>query len=154
MARCEREVSLRPIPVQSDDCVVPETAGPPETPIIVGNTGTARADVDRIQLALRAVADDPAGDHSAKALAERVGVSVRHLQRLFVQYVGTTPARHVKQTRLATARAMLETSEAPLADIAARAGFGSPETMRRAFVRSLGRPPGAYRGDAPGRGRH
>jgi transcriptional regulator GlxA family with amidase domain len=117
---------------------------------IVGSSGPARADVDRIQLVLEAVADDPAGDHSARALAERAGVSVRHLQRLFVQYMGTTPARHVKETRLATARSMLETSAAPLADIAARAGFGSPETMRRAFVRSLGRPPGAYRAAAPG----
>jgi AraC-like DNA-binding protein len=100
---------------------------------------------DRAGLALAAIASDPAGDHSVGALAARVGVSVRHLNRLFVERVGLTPARYVEHVRLAAARVMLANTNARLPEIAAEAGFGSTETMRRAFLRADGMPPGAYR---------
>jgi AraC-like DNA-binding protein len=100
---------------------------------------------DRTGLALAAIAANPAGDHSVGVLAARVGVSVRHLSRLFVEHVGVTPARYVEQIRLAAARVMLAKTSARLPEIAAQAGFGSPETMRRAFLRAEGMPPGAYR---------
>jgi transcriptional regulator GlxA family with amidase domain len=93
-----------------------------------------------------AIASDPSGDHSTAAMAARVGVSRRHLSRLFVQHVGTTPAREVERVRLAAAQSLLVANrERRLPDVAARAGFGSPETMRRVFRRALGVSPGAYR---------
>jgi transcriptional regulator GlxA family with amidase domain len=94
---------------------------------------------------LDAVAEKPGANHTLSAMARRAGVSVRHLTRLFFEEVGTTPARYVEQVRLEAAQAMLETGDDPMSVVARRTGFGSPESLRRAFVRCLGVTPGAFR---------
>ncbi|MFJ9539823.1 GlxA family transcriptional regulator [Streptomyces sp. NPDC101225] len=94
---------------------------------------------------LDAVAEDPGADHSLSAMARRSGVSVRHLTRLFHEEAGTTPARYVEQVRVEAAQVLLETGDEPMAVVARRTGFGSPESLRRAFVRHLGVTPGAFR---------
>jgi transcriptional regulator GlxA family with amidase domain len=91
------------------------------------------------------VAENPGANHTLPAMARRAGVSVRHVTRLFDEEVGTTPARYVEQVRLEAARVLLETGDDAMAVVARRTGFGSPESMRRAFVRHLGVTPGAYR---------
>ncbi|ALV30982.1 AraC family transcriptional regulator [Streptomyces sp. CdTB01] len=94
---------------------------------------------------LDAVAEDPGADHSLSAMARRAGVSVRHLARLFHEEVGTTPARYVEQVRVEAAQILLETGDDPMAVVARRTGFGSAESLRRAFVRHLGVTPGVFR---------
>ena len=84
-------------------------------------------------------------------MADRIGVSVRHLGRLFAQHEGVTPARYVELVRIAAAKALLTDGRAPLAEVATQAGFGSAETMRRAFLRTVGVTPGAYRHRPDGR---
>jgi transcriptional regulator GlxA family with amidase domain len=101
--------------------------------------------VERLAPVLDAVAACPADDHSVAAMADRIGVSVRHLGRLFAQHTGVTPARYVELVRVAVAKALLDGERAPLSEVATRAGFGSAETMRRAFLRTAGVTPGAYR---------
>ncbi len=98
-----------------------------------------------LRSALDAVALDPAGDHSLGAMAERTHFSVRHLSRLFEEQVGLTAAAYVERVRVEAARAMLEGGDEGLPLVADRTGFGSTETMRRAFLRELGVTPGAYR---------
>lgn len=98
--------------------------------------------------ALREVVDlvsaQPALDHSARSLAARVGVSPRHLARLFAGELDTTPARYVEQVRLDHAKALLDAGHG-VAQTAREAGFGSSETMRRVFVARLGASPSEYR---------
>jgi transcriptional regulator GlxA family with amidase domain len=94
---------------------------------------------------LDAVVEDPAGSHTLPAMARRAGLSARQVTRLFADEVGITPARYVEQVRLEAARAMLETGDDTLEVVARRAGFGSPESLRRAFTRHLGVVPSAYR---------
>jgi transcriptional regulator GlxA family with amidase domain len=94
---------------------------------------------------LRRIVDDPAGDHSLDAIATRAGVSVRHLNRLFVEHVRITPARYIERVRVAAAKELLRRSSDPLATVASRSGFGSVETMRRAFRRAGHGTPGTYR---------
>ena len=48
-----------------------------------------------------------------------------------------TPARFVEQARVEQARRRLEESSAGIEEIARGCGFGTPETMRRAFLRAL-----------------
>jgi transcriptional regulator GlxA family with amidase domain len=98
-----------------------------------------------LRRALDAVALDPAGDHSLRAMAERTNFSVRHLSRLFEDQVGLTAGAYVERIRVEAARTMLEGGDEGLPVVAARTGFGSTETMRRAFLRELGVTPGAYR---------
>jgi transcriptional regulator GlxA family with amidase domain len=98
---------------------------------------------------LRPVLDDivadPAADHRVPQLATAVGMSDRHLTRLFLDQTGTTPARFVERVRVEAARDLLERSDLPGETVASRTGFGSYETMRRAFVRGLGVGPKDYR---------
>lgn len=91
-----------------------------------------------------AVAADPAADHDVAALAARASMSTRQLTRLFRAELGTTPARYVETVRITAARAALDAGR-PVAEAARLAGFGSAETMRRAFVATLGVSPRAYR---------
>ena len=98
---------------------------------------------------LRAVLDDvvvdPAGVHTLPAMAERAGFSERHLSRLFKQHLGVGPAEYVEHVRVEAARARLEKTDDAVDDVAHGAGFGSAETMRRAFLRALNVSPGEYR---------
>ncbi|MFD3452002.1 GlxA family transcriptional regulator [Streptomyces sp. NPDC058691] len=100
---------------------------------------------DMLRRVLDAVAQDPGGNHTLSAMAQRAGVSVRHVTRLFYEEVGTTPARYVEQIRLEAAQGLLERSDDSMAVVARRTGFGSPESLRRAFARHVGVTPGAYR---------
>ncbi|MFC4945203.1 GlxA family transcriptional regulator [Pseudonocardia sp. GCM10023141] len=90
-----------------------------------------------------AVAADPAGDHSTPKLAVRAALSPRHLTRLFHEELGTTPARYVEAVRFDAAKAALEAGY-PITEAAARVGYGSSETLRRAFMTRLGVSPSAY----------
>jgi transcriptional regulator GlxA family with amidase domain len=108
----------------------------------------ARAPHTRLEMLRRvldAVVEDPGANHTLAAMARRAGVSARHMARLFSDEVGTTPARYVEQVRLEAAQAVLETGDDPMAVIARRTGFGSAESLRRAFVRNLGVTPGTFR---------
>jgi transcriptional regulator GlxA family with amidase domain len=95
--------------------------------------------------ALDDIVADPAADHRVPQLATKVGLSDRHLTRLFIEQIGTTPARFVERVRVEAARELLERSGLPGDTVATRTGFGSYETMRRAFVRRLGVGPRDYR---------
>jgi transcriptional regulator GlxA family with amidase domain len=98
-----------------------------------------------IRQLLDAIAADPAGDHRLARLAKRAAVSERHLRRLFADQTGTTPARFVERIRVEAAREQLESTATPVERVASTCGFGSPETMRRAFLRVLGVGPSDYR---------
>ncbi len=91
------------------------------------------------------VVEHPAEDLSVERLARRVAMSPRHFARVFTREAGTTPARYVASVRLETARRLLEETADPLGAVCARSGHGTPESMRRAFVRALGVPPATYR---------
>ncbi|MGW0523166.1 GlxA family transcriptional regulator [Crossiella sp. NPDC003009] len=94
---------------------------------------------------LDTVVTDPAGTHSLAELAARAGMSARHLTRLFREELDTTPQRYVEQVRVEAARQHLEGTADPLDVVARRAGFGSVETLRRAFHRETGVSPSGYR---------
>ncbi|RUY36515.1 helix-turn-helix domain-containing protein, partial [Mesorhizobium sp. M7A.F.Ca.CA.001.13.2.1] len=78
----------------------------------------------------------------------------RNFARAFTSETGVTPAKAVERMRLETARTAIETSHLPLERIAETAGFGDPGRMRRAFLRTLGQPPQAFRAAAEHRELH
>lgn len=82
---------------------------------------------------------------SVEELASRMSMSVRNFERVFTREVGTTPAQYVLQMRVELARGQLERSDEALKEVAAAAGFGNVDVMRRAFVRLLGITPQRYR---------
>ncbi|MFD4025886.1 GlxA family transcriptional regulator [Streptomyces sp. NPDC058576] len=98
-----------------------------------------------VRAAMDAVSADPGGAHSPAALARRGKVSARHLSRLFRGETGLTPAQYVESVRLEAAQALLASGTDPVEAVADGAGFGSAETMRRAFQQTLGVSPTHYR---------
>jgi transcriptional regulator GlxA family with amidase domain len=84
-------------------------------------------------------------DLRVEVLAERAGMSPRNFSRVFAREVGIAPGRYIEQCRIESARQSLEGSGAPLSEIAARVGYGTPDGMRLAFERHLGVGPSAYR---------
>jgi transcriptional regulator GlxA family with amidase domain len=84
-------------------------------------------------------------DLSVGALADRAHMSPRTLARAFARETGMTPGAYVEAARVERARARLERGGGSLAAIARGCGFGTAETMRRAFHRRLGVPPADYR---------
>jgi transcriptional regulator GlxA family with amidase domain len=84
-------------------------------------------------------------DLSVPALARRACMSERNFARAFRRETGMTPAAYVETARVERARMALESGELPVETIARQAGFGTVETMRRAFGRRLGVSPLDYR---------
>jgi len=91
------------------------------------------------------IGDHPGHDLSVEALASRACMSTRNFARVFRREVGLTPAAYVEAVRVERAQRELEGTGVPIASVAHRCGFGSAETMRRAFHRRMGLGPVEYR---------
>jgi transcriptional regulator GlxA family with amidase domain len=91
------------------------------------------------------IAEHPAADLSVEALAERASLSPRQFARAFAAETGLPPGRYVDLARLEAARRHLEDTAAGVEQAARACGYGTPESMRRAFVRALGVSPSEYR---------
>ncbi|MET7874120.1 GlxA family transcriptional regulator [Streptomyces cyaneofuscatus] len=78
-------------------------------------------------------------------LAEFAHVSDRHLTRIFKNELGMTPYAYVESVRVEKARNELESSDATLERIASACGFGTVDTLVRAFRRRLDTTPTEYR---------
>jgi transcriptional regulator GlxA family with amidase domain len=91
------------------------------------------------------IADHPEADLSVAGLARRASMSERNFARCFRAQVGLTPARYVEQVRIEAARRRLEESDDTIDAVARACGFGTAETLRRTFLRSLRTTPTEYR---------
>jgi transcriptional regulator GlxA family with amidase domain len=91
------------------------------------------------------IAEHPGADLSVETLAQRTSLSPRQFARAFAAEVGMPPGRYVDRTRLEAARRRLEDAADDIAATARACGYGTPEAMRRAFVRALGVSPAEYR---------
>lgn len=91
------------------------------------------------------IADHPDADLSVERLARRAAMSPRNFARVFHREVGSTPGRFVERVRVEAARRRLEESSHGVEQVASQCGFGTAESMRRAFLRTLRVSPSAYR---------
>ncbi len=92
------------------------------------------------------IAEHPGADLRVPALARRAGMSPRNFARAFQSELGTTPARFVLRVRVEAAQRRLQEGRDSLDAVASACGFGSAETLRRAFQRRLRISPADYRG--------
>ncbi|MFH8440491.1 GlxA family transcriptional regulator [Streptomyces sp. NPDC018026] len=91
------------------------------------------------------ITEHPGGDLSVESLAARASLSPRHFARAFHAETGTTPGRYVDRVRLEHARRLLEDTGDGVEEVSRASGYGTPEAMRRAFVKALGTSPAEYR---------
>ena len=74
-------------------------------------------------------------------LAEAAHVAPEHLVRLFRQHLGTTPVRFLWAARVRLGVHLLEHSELPVGEVAARVGCQSPKHFARLIRAEIGAPP-------------
>jgi AraC family transcriptional regulator of adaptative response / DNA-3-methyladenine glycosylase II len=81
-----------------------------------------------VQLIIRGALDD--GGTEAD-LAQRVGLSARHLRRMFRRHLGATPDQVARSRRAHFARRLLDDTDLTFLDIAFASGFGSLRQFNR-----------------------
>ena len=115
----------------------PEVA--PGTPAWNGTSTTVRR-------ALRLIAEAPARRRGLERLSERLGVSSRHLHRLFVRHLGASPKAVLAAVRLLAAKRLLSDTDLPMSRVAAEAGYGSVRRFNDSIRKVYGRTPSQLRG--------
>ena len=98
-----------------------------------------------IRAVVSAVHAGPGARHAIGDLAARAGLSPRQLQRRFTAELGVPPGEYVERVRIEAARRALAGGDDPVEVVARRCGFGTAETLRRAFHRHLNVAPSEYR---------
>ena len=87
----------------------------------------------RIGRALELISHHYAEPVSIDELATESGVSKFHFARLFQQATGTTPYRHLLDTRLNAAKQLLLTTDLSISEVARKCGFGRPNHFTTQF---------------------
>ncbi|MDX3496569.1 AraC family transcriptional regulator [Streptomyces turgidiscabies] len=116
----------------------PRLGGASATPAAISQLAVAKDYMDRHLT-------DPG--LSAGRVAEAIGVSARHLSRIF-QATGVSPSRHILEQRLAKAHEQLADAGSrhlTVAEVAHRWGFASQAHFTRVFRSRFGRTPGETR---------
>jgi len=121
----------------------------------LGNGGTVNLERQIVQRALIATSEhyrDP--DFTTQAMAERIGISLRRLQKTF-RAVEETPRNRLQRFRVETARQMLvnrHTQDPALSvtQVAFSCGFGDLSTFYRQYRKSYRRTPGQETGAVQG----
>ncbi|AUY48187.1 DJ-1/PfpI family protein [Streptomyces sp. CB01881] len=83
--------------------------------------------------------------HTVAGLAAFAHVSERQLTRIFKAELGMTPSVYIESARVEMARNQLESTDMTLERIASTCGFGTTDTLIRAFRRRLNTTPTEYR---------
>lgn len=110
----------------------PETA--PGTPAWLGTSTT-------VARGLRLITEGALDAGSVEDLAARLGVTSRHLSRLFREHLGASPVTIAQTRRLQFAKRLIDESNLKFADIALAAGFGSLRRFNHATRETWGRSP-------------
>lgn len=126
-AAAASEAGLRPCLRCRPECA-------PGTPAWAGTSTT-------VQRGLRLIADGALDDGDVERLAGRLGVTGRHLRRLFTKHLGASPLAVAHTQRLHFAKRLIDQTALPMTDIAIASGFGSTRRFNDAFRNTYGRSP-------------
>jgi len=113
-----------------------------------------------VSRALRLIGDGALDDAGVDALADRLGITARHLRRLFLQHLGATPLDVAQTRRVHFAKKLLDETSLAVHQVAFAAGYGSlrrfnsqirstfsrtPTELRRLARKRIAAEPGSYR---------
>lgn len=85
-------------------------------------------------------------------LAQRLGVSERHLRRIFEAQFGVPPLQYLQTRRLLAAKQLLTDTALPVAQVARLSGFASVRRFNAAFAGHYALNPSGLRREGAGRG--
>jgi AraC-like DNA-binding protein len=95
--------------------------------------------------ALALLHGNPASAWTVDELGQQVGLSRSALHERFVQLIGQPPMQYLARWRMQLASTLLRNTSQPVASIALDVGYDSEAAFARAFKRSVGSPPAAWR---------
>jgi AraC family transcriptional regulator of adaptative response / DNA-3-methyladenine glycosylase II len=114
----------------------PETA--PGTPAWNGTAAT-------VSRALRLIGQGALDDGGVEDLSGRLGVSARHLHRLFLRHLGAPPVAVAQTRRLEFAKQLVSDTDLPMTQVARASGFKSIRRFNDTFRRQYRRAPSKLR---------
>lgn len=99
----------------------------------------------RLGRVIAALHREPGQHWTVESMAAEMGVSRSVFAERFLAVTGITPLRYVTELRMRLASQWLTRERLPVEDVAERLGYGSQAAFSRAFKRTTGHSPGAYR---------
>ena len=125
----------------------------PAAPLLVKPRGiTVRRSTDTVAVgnpvlrsAMTFISENIANPIGAQQIAAGIGISRLKLDRLFAKELGISVGREIARQRLVQARLLLRSTNASLAEIAARTGFCNAAYLANVFRSETGLTPGAWR---------
>lgn len=108
-------------------------------------TAGRQHDDQMIAAAQRWAADHYDEPNPVSVMAGQSGRSARSFLRRFRRATGQTPVEYIQTVRVEEAKQILETTNMPIADIAAEIGYTEPSSFRSAFRKHVGLSASAYR---------
>lgn len=91
--------------------------------------------------AVQLIVDGALDTGNESDLGRRLGVSPRHLRRMFAEHVGVTPDQLARSRRAHFARRLLDDTDLSITEVAIAAGFGSARQLNRVCVELFQAPP-------------
>jgi AraC family transcriptional regulator of adaptative response / DNA-3-methyladenine glycosylase II len=110
----------------------PECA--PGTPAWNGTSTT-------VERGLRLISNGALDGGSIEDLADRLGVTSRHLRRLFTEHLGASPQAVAHTQRLHFAKRLIDQTTLPMSHVASAAGYGSVRRFNDTFRKTYGKSP-------------
>lgn len=121
----------------------PETS--PGTPAWMGTSTT-------VKRALQLISEGALDDGSIEELSDRLGVTSRHLGRLFAKHLGASPLSVAQTRRLHFAKKLLDETRLGMTDIALSSGYRSVRRFNDHIKQVYGRPPSRLRRESKAAG--
>lgn len=98
-----------------------------------------------VAAALRIIAASIRDGIDVRQVADEVGVSRRALERRFQKVLGRSPGAEIRRVQIQRAKDLLASTDLPMPQTAASAGFSSAKQLSETFTHQVGLPPTAYR---------
>lgn len=114
----------------------------PDLPAAAGTSAT-------VSRALRLIGEGALDNGSATRLAERLGLTDRHLRRLFIEHVGVPPVAVATTRRVLFAKKLITETRLPFSELAFASGFQSLRRFNEAIRDTYNRNPMDLRRFAP-----
>ena len=114
----------------------------PDLPVWAGTSAT-------VNRALRLIEDGALDQGSTQDLADRLGLTDRHLRRLFLEHVGVPPVAVAQTRRTLFAKSLITDTNLPFSEIAFASGFSSLRRFNEAVRSTYRRNPKELRRVAP-----
>jgi len=109
------------------------------------STGLAPVENPVVSQAIRLIRDHVRENLTTKELCEELNLSRTHLDKLFLQHLGYTPAAEIKRGRVKYVTELLQGTQLSLSEISGRCGFNSIVCLVQFIRRATGMAPGAMR---------